>query len=156
MTGYEIYDEGYEAGYESAMADIMEALYDEDDEYDAANEDLFNFDDLDEYDDAMESEDDVRVGASYGKAYNRYINKRGSESERRNAQNLQNAIRSGDKESALRHLAAVRSDASRAMQNDPKLRRHAQRIGRVADAKTGGMQSREDFIKGNIKGYMGK
>ena len=52
MTGYEIYDEGYEAGYESAMADIMDALYD--DEYDAANEDLFNFDDLDEYDDAME------------------------------------------------------------------------------------------------------
>ena len=54
MTGYEIYDEGYEAGYESAMADIMEALYDEDDDYDAANEDLFNFDDLDDYDDAME------------------------------------------------------------------------------------------------------
>ena len=26
MTGYEIYDEGYEAGYESAMADIMEAM----------------------------------------------------------------------------------------------------------------------------------
>ena len=55
MTGYEIYDEGYEAGYESAMADIMEALYGEDEDYDAANEDLFNFDDLDDYDDAMEA-----------------------------------------------------------------------------------------------------